>query len=341
MPVTILDIAKATGKSFSTVSRALSDSGRISEKTRNMIRETAHGMGYHPSFVGTALQKGRTGSIAVLLPEIGNPFYAEVMHHLQHYAAQDGLNIIVFDYDYDTFKERSYLEKMLAGVCDGMIAFLTSFDHTSPLISKLWQAHVPLVSIGLPDSDALPPCYDSVLVNNQEVMRQIFNCIAERGHRHIVKIEEPTTPHFVAVVKNMLQQVLADTDLSSRLTLDFHSIPPGSHSPVQDGMEAAKKIFQEHPETDVMIARDGQQFYGILAALRSINKRIPEDLLLITYDNTWITRYAPVPVLGIDQNLEQVVEHAYRMLKDRLFSRQWAPPRCEVVNSQLSNCHNL
>ena len=83
MAVTILDIAKETGKTYSTVSRALNNCGRMSDETRKQILEAAERLGYRPNFAGIALQKGRTNTIGVLLPELGNPFYADLLHHFK------------------------------------------------------------------------------------------------------------------------------------------------------------------------------------------------------------------------------------------------------------------
>ena len=341
MPVTILDIAKATGKSFSTVSRALSASGRISEETRRLIQEAAHRMGYHPSFAGTALQKGRTNTLGVLVPEIGTPFYADVIHYLQEYAAEDGFDISIFTYDFDPVKERRCLKKLLTGICDGVVGFPTSMEHIGAEVETLWQAHVPFVGIGLPDSDKFPVCYDRVNVDRTEATLEILAILKRHGKRHIVKVEEQITCELSKHMEQGFLWCLNEAGFPHDAANTFHHTFPVSNFAAREGMEMIQQIFAAYPDTDVIFAWNGPQLYGMLAGLRTLNRRVPEDLMFVTCDDTWLTHYAPVPVLSIDQRLDLVVRRAYDMFFDRIKSKKWNPPRSEFVTARLSNRYFL
>ena len=99
MAVTIMDIAKASGKSYPTVSRAMNDHPKISEKTKREIRAVAAKLGYRPSFAGTALKKGRTSTFSIIVPDLADPYYAKFISFFKHAAQEKELDVVVYDYE--------------------------------------------------------------------------------------------------------------------------------------------------------------------------------------------------------------------------------------------------
>ena len=131
MPITILDIAKASGKSYPTVSRALNNHPKISTKTTAEIKKIALEMGYRPSFAGTMLKSGKTNIISVIVPTLANPFYAKLVRSIEERAFLESYNTVIYDFDLNPELERKYLDRMLTRCCDGIITSLSSFEHVS------------------------------------------------------------------------------------------------------------------------------------------------------------------------------------------------------------------
>ena len=323
MAVTILDIAKETGRTCSTVSRALNNCGRISDKVREEILEAAERLGYRPNSAGVALQKGRTNTIAVLLPELGNPFYADLLHYFKRACAAQGYDVAVYDYEYSRELERHLLQKMYTGFCDGVFAAVSSLEYTGDLIKRLWKAHVPVTILGTSQQSDFPQCYDYVSVDHCNALAKLFSYLSEHGKRHAVKTEICITKEISEYVKDRIMGIFKET--AGQATLNFYDLKPDNSSPVLTGISAFQKIMKLYPETDVIIARNGMELYGMLASARERDIRIPDDLMFICCDNTWLNQYSSIPILAIDQHTEELAKNGFEMIYRRINSEKWLP----------------
>lgn len=187
MAVTIMDIAKASGKSYPTVSRAMNDHPKISEKTKREIRAVAAKLGYRPSFAGTALKKGRTSTFSIIVPDLADPYYAKFISFFNHAAQEKEFDVVVYDYERRPDLERKYLERMMSGCCDGAAAFITSFLHTHDLVEELWNARIPLAAIGTPHEFAENAKYDWGSIDTDSSVLKILRHLKrqEIGRAHV------------------------------------------------------------------------------------------------------------------------------------------------------------
>ena len=331
MAVTILDIAKETGKDYSTVSRALNNCGRMSEETRNQILEAAERLGYRPNFAGIALQRGRTNTIGVLLPELGNPFYADLLHHLKTACAEKGYDIAVYDYEYDREQEQHLLQKMYTGFCDGVLAAVSSLEYTGNILERLWKAHVPVTLMGTPSSPDFPPCYDRVSVNHNSAFAELFRYLVKCKKKHIVMTELPISQEISKLSRSMVTQIHREEKCP--FSLNFYNLNLDKGSPVLTGVSAFQKIMKQYPETDAIIARNSMEIYGMLASAREQGIRVPDDLIFICCDNTWLNLYSSIPIIAIDQHAEELARHAFDMLSRRINTKNWSLADSFIVDS--------
>ncbi len=315
MSVTILDIARESGKSYPTVSRALNDHPKISDKTKREIRAVAERLGYRPSFAGTALKKGRTGILAVIVPDLGDPFYAEFIRYFKQAALE--YDIVVYDYEENPQLERKYLERMLGGYCDGVAAFITSLDHTHDLVAKLWRTRVPLTLIGTPHTDLPEAGYDWATVSTVDSIRKILQHLRRNGKKKAVKLIGP--------LPDEIRQQL--TAIYGKLSVELYAVESPPTDQARGGLDAGREILKKFPETDIILTQTGYQAYGLLLAAREAGRDIPGDLAVVINDNSWINRYAAVPLYAVDQQLETLSAEVFRMLEHRIKSPEWPAPQ--------------
>ncbi|NMA43152.1 MAG: LacI family transcriptional regulator [Oligosphaeraceae bacterium] len=332
MAVTILDIAKASGKSFPTVSRALNNHPKISAKTKKEIRALADRMGYRPSFAGKALKKGCTGILSVIVPDLSDPFYAEFIRCFKAHAGDNGYDVVIYDYEVKPELELQYLEMMLTGCCDGVAAFITCFEHTGNVVEHLWNARIPLVAIGTPDSKQIH--YDLVNLEFGKALSQILQEQYRRGKRHLAFVQERMSETTLARVKTHILQRLQDMPLEFKPERDLYCSSANVRSQAEDGYLVGCRIFKENPKVDTILAWHGVQAYGIQRAAVEAGKRIPEDVALIACDRTWVTQYAPFPVYSMDQRLEQLAMEACSIIQTRLQNANWDTPLRRIVTVQ-------
>ncbi len=322
--VTIRDIARVSGKSYSTVSRSLNGNPHINVDTRTAIQTLAVQMGYRPSFAGKALKRGCTHMIAMLVPDLGDPFYAEFIHGVRTLARRDGYDVALFDYGLSPKQEVRCLEMMLTGFCDGAIAFITSFEHTRKVVEQFWSGRLPLLAVGTPDCERLP-C-DLLSEDLPSGLSEVFQFLRRRGKRHLAIIQEAMAADTLSRVHKDLMRRWADSGMDFDPSRDLYVVSDGGHSQAEDGYQLACKIFRERPETDVILAWHGVQAYGVQRAAVEFGRRIPEDVMVVACDRTWITRMAPFPLIALDQRLDVLAAEAWRLVGDRLRQSDWQAP---------------
>lgn len=332
MSVTILDIAEASGKSFSTVSRALNDHPKISDKTKIEIRQLAEQMGYRPSFAGQVLKKGCTNILAMIVPNLSDPFYAEFIRYFKANAGRAGYDVVIYDYEMKPELEIKYLENILTGYCDGVAAFITSFEHTGSIVERLWNAHIPLVAIGTPDSDRIH--YDLVNLDTRDALKQIFHELHRQGKRHLAFIQERMAETTLARVRSHILQRLQDLPLKFDEEHDLYCTSASTLSPAEDGYETGCRIFKENSAIDAVMTWHGALAYGVQRAAAEVGKRIPEDVALIACDHTWVTQYAPFPIYSLDQRLDLMAQEAFAIIQNRLRNKsKWEKPQRRIIDA--------
>ena len=138
--VTIKDVARAAGVSYSTVSRALSGSPGISEETRERIVRLCHEMGYTPNVVARSMVMKTTKLLGLIVTDISNPFMSELAYYIDGQARARGYNIILCNSLHNLEQERSLFELMIGRKVDGVIllpAETESYRTLSELLPRL------------------------------------------------------------------------------------------------------------------------------------------------------------------------------------------------------------
>ena len=257
----------------------------------------------------------------------------EAKGHFKTACAEKGYDIAVYDYEYDREQEQHLLQKMYTGFCDGVFAAVSSLEHTGDILERLWKAHVPVTLIGTLSSPDFPPCYDSVSVNHSSSLAKLFRDLTERGKKHVVKTELPITQEISKLNRSMVTKIHKKEKCS--FSLNFYNLNLDKGSPVHTGISAFQKIMKQYPETDAIIARNSVEVYGMLASVREQGIRVPEDLIFVCCDNTWLNLYSSIPIIAIDQHAEELAGHAFDMLSRRINTKNWAPADSFIVDSTI------
>ena len=158
---TIYDIAKAANVSIATVSKVINNSGRISDKTRKRVLKIMDEMNYRPSVVAAALTKKRTFTIGLIIPDLANPFFAEVARSVEDRAHELGFNVIICNTDNKAEKEEKYIELLKQKGADGIVMATTAHNHA--MVKKLIE-HNETVAVIARDMPSL--AVDAVLVDD-------------------------------------------------------------------------------------------------------------------------------------------------------------------------------
>ncbi len=339
MAVTILDIAQATGKSYPTVSRALNGHPKISVRTRDEVRAVAERLGYRRSFAGTALKTGRSGVLAVIVPNLLNPFYAEFLRCFKDVAL--GFDVVAYDYELCREKESKSLGRLLTGFCDGAAAFISDFSCNSELVERIYRMQIPLVTVGTAEYQKHPVDYvglesASLPAFNSQLLK-VLELLRRRGRRQAVFIAGMSSSTNLDQVAEITEKKFTELGFDFQIKRDFLFLDKSSGNPARDGYELASRRFAEHPETDLFYVWDCIQTYGVLCAASRAGKVCGVDFDLISSDYTWVTEYSSVPFYAIYQPLPEMAAACFDFLQRRLAGDWKSPQFVKKLNCSIKD----
>ncbi|MEW9501479.1 LacI family DNA-binding transcriptional regulator [Jeotgalibacillus marinus] len=275
MKPTIYEVAKKAGVSIATVSKVVNNTGRISDKTKKKVTEIMHELEYHPSSVAAALTGKQTFTIGVLVPDISNPFFAEIARALENSAREKGYGIILCSTDYQSERENDYLEVLFKKQVDGIIIATESSDWK--VFEKMHRRNIPLLMFSIDH-----PAFSSHVVTTDDVRGGYLagRYLLDKGHRHVAMIAE-----IDRVSGRLRLEGLKQSLMDEEIMLD-EGLIISSKSKIDEAKVAAQKILKlENRPTAVFASTD------LIAAVfineaRKANVSIPNDISVIGFDNT-------------------------------------------------------
>ncbi|MGC9529693.1 MAG: LacI family DNA-binding transcriptional regulator [Candidatus Bipolaricaulaceae bacterium] len=280
--VTIKDIATAAGVSPSTVSRALNDSPLIRAETKARIRQLADQLGYERNELARGLVMGSSGAVGLLIPDITNPFFAEVTRGVGEVAHNRGYGVVLCNTAEDSERERSYVRLLRRKRVDGLI--LTSVTVDDPYLRALARSKTPFVLVSRLSHSVDAPF---VIGDDRAGGRLAVEHLAELGHRHIAFIGGPADVQSSQDRFLAFKEVLAERGLPLRRPwvcfADFTS---------QAGYRTARALLSRSRHPTAVFAANDVTALGVLQAAEEQGICVPGDLSLVGYDDI---AYAALP----------------------------------------------
>ncbi|MCD7058930.1 LacI family DNA-binding transcriptional regulator [Pelagibacterium xiamenense] len=269
---TIIDIAEAAGVSKSTVARALSDSPHIGEKTRERVLSAVRALGYERNHLAQSLRSGRTGMLGLVIPDIANPFWAEVARGAQDEAARSGASLLVFSSDWDPAREASHLRALRQARVDGAIV-----NPVADNVDGLGRFGLPVVLIG--SSAERFPELSSVGSDIAQGVALGLNHLAMLGHhRPALLLGSPRLARvrFLRVVHDHC--IAHDVDPSTLL------MEEGEYT-VESGRAAMLRLLERGGDAvRCVFAANDLMALGALLAVREAGLKCPDDVSILGFD---------------------------------------------------------
>ena len=282
MPVTARDVARVAGVSVSTVSRALNKPDEVTPSTRDKVIETARGMGYRPNPAARHLITGKTGNIALIVPDLENPFFATVAKGVQSKARTSGYATVVADSDEDPSLEPDIVRDLTPQV-DGVL--LCSPRSPDSVIAQLAQ-ECTLVLMNRQCGD-IP----MVMSDNLAGVRQAVVHLVALGHRRIAYAGGPT-------ISWSNQQRLTALRAITEEQPEVELVELGSFQPYVSGGIAAGDLVLASGVTAVLAYNDLVGF-GILVRLRQRGARVPDDVSVVGVDDIPMSALTTPPLTSV------------------------------------------
>ena len=301
----INDIAIKSGLSITTVSRVLNGKAeqyRIGEKSQQKVHEAAKELNYIPNHFAANLRTGKSKTIALIVPSLNNPFFADLTSNINAEIRKSGYTTMIADSDENLEVEKMVLWQMMSRNVDGLIIAPCSYQWNH--IKHLYDLGFPAICIDRYFEDLEIPF---VSTDNYDGAYHATKHLIENGHSKIACIQgvQHSTPNKLRVkgFKNAMEE--------SGLQ-DY--IVTGDDFSLQNGyLETRLLLYQKRIPTAIFTLSNTIAL-GCMKALKEMNIRIPEDISLITFDDHPYLEYLETPLSCIAQPVSDICKIAVKFL---------------------------
>lgn len=309
MSITIKDIAKITGVSHSTVSRALSGNSLISESTTAQIRKVARELGYQPSAVARSLKTKQTKVIGVILNSIDDPFFSEILFGIEDAAQQAGYSLFIAASQYDPVREQNIVQTMMEQRTDGVIICSSSFSADKG--RQLLANNFPIVVVNYKANENFNY---SIYHDDVDGSRQITSHLIELGHEKIAYLGNKKSGRTTQDRLTGFRYEMKETNIN----LPDEYIYEVSGSDPELGQLGLDYFWGlPNPPSAIMCFND-MLAIGVLLACRNKGIKVPEDLSVTGFDNITFSAYTNPPLTTLDQPKFSIGNEAAQLLLELL-----------------------
>jgi LacI family transcriptional regulator len=302
LKVTLKQIAELCGVSLGTVTRALKDRPGINPQTKERILRVSGELGYRPHLVARSLRMGKTMTIGIIVYDLDNRFFSQLVNALEAAAKQSGYFFYLTLSNHDLEEERSCLERLVAMNVDGILVVPT--NKGNEFVQFVKSLRVPVVAIGNRLAASIP----FVGLKDRQAIRDAIGAIAAKGYERVVFVSPPLSyrgKENIYEVEERYQgfrEGIAERGLES-LVLKEKAF----------GEPLVRACHGSGLRTAVMCTSDKFALEALLA-LRAAGLRVPDEVGLIGFDDIDMLKYVTPSLTTISYPTAKVAEAAFGLL---------------------------
>jgi LacI family transcriptional regulator len=298
------EIARRASVSTATVSRTLNQSGAVRPETARKVWRAAAELNYYPNSHARALVSGRSRLLGLIVSDITNPFFPELVHSFEVLAAQQQYDILLTSTDYQTARMTNCVRRMLERKVDG-VAIMTS-EMDLGLIKDLARRGVPMVFM---DVGRTGPRMSHVLIDYANGIRQAVDHVVELGHRRVAFIAGPLDLHSARTRR----QAFLDGMASHKMKADLKMVREGTHT-AEGGHHAMSALLRGSRRPTAVVCSNDWTAIGALHAISAAGLRVPEDISLVGFDDIPLATYTNPPLTSVRMSAGDVGSTAFDAL---------------------------
>lgn len=302
---TLSDVARLAAVSPATVSRVINENPGVRDDTRRGVERAIAALGYRPSFLGRNLALRRTRTIGVLISDIRNPFFPEIVYAVEQAARRRGYLPILCDVEDE--RPDDHLQRLLDQGVDGLLVASTPTDQ----LLELRRAGPPIVLV----NQGHPAFTDTFVLPDYRAGGALATAhLVELGHRRIAHVRGPLDVHAsVEREQGYLEEL-------GRAGLAFaRSVPVPDFSPETGRAAAAELMRLPEPPTAVFVVNDYCSL-GLLHGLADAGLRVPQDISVVGYDDIWPSRLPSIQLTTVSAQIDKMARGGTEMLLDLIES---------------------
>jgi LacI family transcriptional regulator len=325
---TIQDIANELNTTASTVSRALQDNPRISEKMRKAVKDLADKLDYHPDFRALSLKTGSGRTIGVMVPHIDRHFFSTVLRGIDEVATELNYNVLICQSYESSEKEEMLIKSLLSGKVDGMLVSVAVSTKKADHFELLGKRGIPLVFF---DRVWLPMNVSKVVIDDYSGAVASVRHLVEHGCRNIAHF---AGPQHINVYKNRTAgyiDTLQEFGLEVKEQLIFHNTITR-----ETGCAAMSDILKMQNRPDAIFSSGDYSALGAIICARENGIKIPDELAVTGFANEPFGAIIDPSLTSVDQHGAEMGRQAASLLIEEMESKtEPFIPRSIVLNPVL------
>jgi DNA-binding LacI/PurR family transcriptional regulator len=301
---TIRDVASRAGVSTATVSRVLSGAARGRPATARRVLAAARDLEYRPSGIARSLKRHRTHTLGLIITDIQNPFYPELVRAVEDAARAVDHSVMLVNGAEDPERERRALEELAERWIDGII--IAASQMTARHTDWLAGATIPIVLVNSRVPDVPIP---AILSDNRAGGRLAAEHLLDLGHRRVGYLTAPS--QNAAVV----ERVAGARDALAAVGIDPISMPvEEGDGHVVGGQVAMARLLRRHPELTGILCYNDLTAIGAMRALKAAGRRVPDQVSVVGFDGIDLAEYVEPPLTTVAQQTTEMGRWAVERL---------------------------
>lgn len=317
----IRDIAKRARVSTATVSRTVNQAATVDAQLAKRVWKAIEELGYYPNRQARALVSGRSRVFGLIVSEITNPFFPEIVQTFETLAVEQNYEILLTSTVHDPKRMELAVRRMIEGRVDG-VAILT-FGMEEELLQHLRFRNLPLVFV---DVGPKAPRVSNIRVDYADGIRQAVQHLAAMRHERIGFVAGPLHLRSALARRNAFEQSMLELGLPVRLEF----IVEGNHR-LEGGEKALKEIFRlkEHPTA--LLCSNDMTAIGVIREAFELRIEVPRELSVVGFDDIRMADFMIPPLTTIQMSQSELAKLAFDALMKDVKRETPAPEGTEYV----------
>lgn len=318
------DIAKIAQVSSTTVSHVINKTRFVSPETRDKVLKAMRELNYKPNLLARSLATGVTHTIGLVISDIKNPFYPEIVQGVEELTIQNDYNIFLCNTDYDVGKGLKSISALIRKKVDGIIIASSQADKF--LFDELIESTIPFVLVDWNESKIN---VDSIYFDFKSGIKEAIEYLISLGHKNIYFISGPKYLKTANIRKDNFVNIIRDYEDEGV----FYKIIEGDHK-LDGGIKAAKEIEKEKDMPTSIICSNDLTAIGVMKTLQNDGISVPDRVSIIGLDNIMLSEIVTPSLTTIALERYLIGKSAAELLLNRIKNKDM-PKQTKYFDTKL------
>jgi len=300
----IKEVAKLAKVSTATVSRTINGSDKVTPETAERVRNAIEKLKFYPNTYARALGSGRSSLYGLIISDLTNPFFPELVKSFEEIAVQYGQEVLIANTNYDAHRMEVCVSRMLQRKVDG-VAIMTS-EMTEHLVDELAVRRIPLAFL---DTAIPQKGISNIRVDYAVGIDAAVEHLTDLGHKAISFIAGPVSLTSARIRKRAFIQCLE----RNRIKLDPHFMEEGNHR-TDGGYEAMSRLLDLKVRPTAVLASNDMTAIGAMVAISKRGLEIPKDISIIGFDDIELSSFTQPALTTVRLSRQEIAKMAFSAL---------------------------